>query len=129
MNKKQTDFVMKWWEHNCQPDGRSHMYKFQSSGHLMGFLDEFVKIDSEPDPKPEYVVRLDVRLDGKTIYTSPIKEASFDLATDYLEKMMRNSVAMKKANVLAYEKGKKLVIETLLQKYVYTVDKYTVEKL
>jgi hypothetical protein len=95
----------------------------------MGFLDEFVKIDSEPDPKPEYVVRLDVRLDGKTIYTSPIKEASFDLATDYLEKMMRNSVAMKKANVLAYEKGKKLVIETLLQKYVYTVDKYTVEKL
>ena len=125
MNKKQTDFVMNWWEHNCQPDGRWHMYKFQSSGHLMGFLDEFVKIDSEPDPEPEYVVKLD----GKTIYTSPIKEASFDLATDYLENLMRNSVAMKKASVLAYEKGKKLAIETLLQTYVYTVDKYTVEKL
>ena len=89
------------------------------------FATEYNQIDATPDPIPEYVVKLD----GKTIYTSPIKEASFDLATDYLEKMMRNSVAMKKANVLAYEKGKKLVIETLLQKYVYTVDKYTVEKL
>ena len=89
------------------------------------FATEYNQIDATPDPIPEYVVKLD----GKTIYTSPIKEASFDLATDYLEKM-RNSVAMNlKANVLAYEKGKKLVIETLLQKYVYTVDKYTVEKL
>lgn len=126
MNNKQKDFVINWWKENKQLIGWTpSQYTFHGCESLMKFMEEFAQIDSEPDPEPEYVVKLD----GKTIYTSPIKEASFDLATDYLEDLMRNSVAMKKANVLAYEKGKKLVIETLLQKYVYTVDKYTVEKL
>lgn len=123
MNKKQRDFFENVLREYNRPDTYGLTNLTRTS--LAKILQEYSEIDAEPDPEPEYVVKLD----GKTIYTSPFKEASFDLATDYLENLMRNSVAMKKANVLAYEKGKKLVIETLLQKYVYTVNKYTVEKL